>query len=138
MSDRERPQAPWTNGNGAADPYLGTALEGVLSETGDETRKRLGLKKDEGKPRWDLLPWAALESVSRVLEFGARKYAPGNWRHVEGWRWRYMRAAVGHLAQWQLGRGVDPESGESHLAHAACCVLFLLELDEAEARERNP
>jgi hypothetical protein len=88
-----------------------------------------GRKDDAEKPRWDLLPFAGLEQVVKVLTFGAKKYAPENWRRVEGWRWRYFRAAIGHLAAWKAGEKLDPESGLPHLAHAACCVLFLLELD---------
>jgi Domain of unknown function (DUF5664) len=88
-----------------------------------------GVKADAGKPRWDLLPPVALEEVSKVLEFGARKYAPDNWRKVKGWRWRYARAAIGHIFAFLRGERVDPESGLPHLAHAACSVLFVLELD---------
>lgn len=33
-----------------------------------------GVKKDEGKLRWSLLPWDALEEVVKVLMFGADKY----------------------------------------------------------------
>lgn len=89
-----------------------------------------GRKDDDGKNRWDLLPWRGLEQVALVLTFGAKKYAPDNWRKVAGWRWRYFRAAVGHLAAWVTGEKNDPESKLPHLAHAACCVLFLLELDQ--------
>lgn len=88
-----------------------------------------GRKDDSGKPRWDLLPMHALEDVARVLEFGACKYAPDDWRKVEGWRWRYARAGFGHLAAFVRGERLDAESGLPHLAHATCCVLFLLELD---------
>lgn len=89
-----------------------------------------GLKLDAGKPRWDLLPFRALDEVAKVLEFGARKYAPDNWRKVDGWRWRYLGAALRHLAAFGTGERLDRESGLHHLAHAACCVLFLLELDD--------
>jgi len=89
----------------------------------------VGRKADDGKPRWDLLPWAATAQVVDVLTFGARKYEPENWRFVDGWRWRYYRAAVGHVAAWWLGERNDRESGLPHLAHAACCLLFLIELD---------
>lgn len=94
-----------------------------------------GRKDDAGKPRWDLLPFEALAVVVAVLTFGARKYAPDNWRSVEGWRWRYFRAALSHLAAWWRGEKLDPESGLPHLAHAACCVLFLLALDSPVIRE---
>jgi hypothetical protein len=101
-------------------------IEGAQAYTAAETQ---GRKDDGGKPRWDLLPFAALEDVARVLEFGARKYAPDNWRKVEGWRWRYTRAGFGHLAAFARGEKLDPESGLPHLAHAACCLLFILDLD---------
>lgn len=88
-----------------------------------------GQKLDDGKPRWDLLPPKALHEVVLVLTFGANKYSPDNWRQVPGWRWRYFRAALGHLWSWWRGEERDLESGLPHLAHAACCVLFLLDLD---------
>jgi hypothetical protein len=89
-----------------------------------------GRKNDQGKPRWDLIPLKALGSMVDVLTFGAQKYAPDNWRSVEGWRWRYLRAGLGHIFAWARGEKLDPESGKPHLAHAACCIFFLLELDD--------
>jgi hypothetical protein len=89
----------------------------------------LGRKDDGGKPRWDLLPFEALSHVVDVLTFGAKKYAPDNWRQVDGWRWRYFRAGLGHLVAWWRGEKLDQESGLPHLAHAACCVLFLAARD---------
>lgn len=89
-----------------------------------------GLKLDGGKARLDLLPPRAVEVVGQVLAHGAAKYAPDNWRHVDGWRWRYTAAALRHLVAFMRGERLDPESGLPHLGHAACCVLFLLELDE--------
>lgn len=89
-----------------------------------------GRKDDNGKTRYDLLPWAGLSLVAQVLTKGAEKYAPDNWRKVEGWRWRYFRAAIGHLIAWWRGEKLDSEWGLPHLAHAVCCVLFLLELDQ--------
>lgn len=89
----------------------------------------VGMKLDAGKPRWDLIPPLALEDVARVLEFGARKYAPDNWRKVEGWRWRYLRAGIGHIYSHLRGERMDLESGFPHLAHAICCLLFVLELE---------
>jgi hypothetical protein len=90
-----------------------------------------GRKDDRGKARYDLVPPHALDAIARVLEIGARKYAPDNWRFVEGRRWRYFAAAMRHMWAWQRGEAVDPETGEHHLAHAACCVLFLLDEEEA-------
>ena len=90
----------------------------------------IGTKHDTDKPRFDLLPTLAIESVARVLTFGASKYSADNWRHVDGWRWRYFSAAMRHLWAWKRGEINDPESGESHLAHAVYCILFCMELDQ--------
>lgn len=88
-----------------------------------------GRKDDAAKRRWSLLPFAAVARVVDVLEFGARKYAPDGWRSVPGARTRYYDAAMRHLTEWWAGTERDEESGLHHLAHAACCVLFLLALE---------
>jgi hypothetical protein len=89
-----------------------------------------GIKFDGGKRAWALLPWGGVGLVVDVLTFGARKYAPENWRKVPDARARYFGAALRHLTAWWLGERLDAESGLPHLACAACNVLFLLELDE--------
>lgn len=86
-----------------------------------------GTKHDENKPDYTLLPWAAVLDVVRVLEFGERKYARNNWRLVS--KVRYVRAALRHLIAYASGEVLDPESNLPHLAHCACCILFILELD---------
>lgn len=92
--------------------------------------------KDDGygtnveKDRWDLLPTGAIRSVVKVLTYGARKYAPGNWAVVPNARERYYAAALRHVTAWWDGEKLD-ESGFPHLAHAVCCLLFLMSLEEA-------
>jgi len=88
-----------------------------------------GVKYDSGKPRFSLVPLNALRAVVRVLDAGARKYAPDNWRKVPDARRRYYDAVHRHIGEWWDGEKLDPETGEHHLAHAACCILFLLALD---------
>lgn len=97
-----------------------------------EESAEIGRKLDNGKLRYDLVPVIAEKRFVEVLTFGAGKYSPGNWRHVEKWRERYFAAARRHLAEWQAGEKFDPETGINHLAHAMCCVAFMLELDELE------
>ncbi len=84
-----------------------------------------GRKFDTEKPRWDLLPLDVLEPMIRVLGFGARKYGVENWKQLSDGRRRYYAALMRHLKAWQAGERADPESGESHLAHALCCLVFL-------------
>lgn len=87
-----------------------------------------GRKDDNGKRRVDLLPFAALEQVADILAFGAAKYGENNWRGVK--RARYLAAALRHLFTYAQGEETDPESSLPHLAHAACSILFMLELKE--------
>jgi hypothetical protein len=88
-----------------------------------------GMKFDNAKPRWSLLPSGTVQQIIAVLEFGAAKYKENNWQHVQNSRDRYYDALMRHVHAWRGGEKNDPESGLHHLAHAGCCLLFLLWLD---------
>lgn len=83
-----------------------------------------GVKDDASKQRYDLLPPEALEGWVKVLTFGANKYADRNWEKGLLYS-RVFGAAMRHLWAWWRGEDNDPETGESHLDHATCCVTFL-------------
>ncbi len=85
-----------------------------------------GKKFDNGKLRWDLVPYEAVEEVVKVLTFGADKYGDYNWQKVEPFQDRYFAALMRHLVAWKKGEDIDPESGVHHLSHAACNCVFLL------------
>lgn len=95
-----------------------------------------GVKYDIGKPEYGLLPPIALEEIAKVLTAGAQKYSRENWRYVEDGPRRYFDALQRHVWAWKRGEVLDPETGLSHLAHAGCCLMFLLELDELNG-DRN-
>lgn len=84
-----------------------------------------GLKFDAGKPGLELLPFESLVEIAKVLDFGAKKYAAHNWRKGMGWG-RLIGALLRHTFAFARGENNDPETGLSHLAHAGCCLLFLL------------
>jgi hypothetical protein len=87
-----------------------------------------GRKDDAEKLRYDLVPPNAFEEVVRVLSYGAKKYADDNWKLVPDAEKRYTAAAMRHMEACRKGERLDSESGLPHLAHAACCLFFLLEL----------
>ena len=89
-------------------------------------------KHDEGKWRFSLVPTSSLLEIISVLEFGAKKYTQGGWKTVPNAKERYFNACVRHLTAWWGGEENDSESGLSHLAHAGCCILFLLWLEGDE------
>ena len=78
------------------------------------------------KTRFDLVPFAALGEITDVLTYGASKYTANNWCRGTGWG-RYFSALCRHIFAWWGGEDKDPETGYSHLAHAGCCLLFLME-----------
>lgn len=85
-----------------------------------------GLKFDEGKVRFELIPPKPLHEVAKVLTHGAKKYGPRNWMLVDNHLDRYTGATYRHINAWQQGEDID-ESGCHHLAHAICSLMFLLE-----------
>ena len=94
-----------------------------------ENDPSLGRKFDSGKTDYSLVPLKALEEITDVLGIGARKYAKDNWRYVEDRGNRYWAAAMRHMISWKEGDKLDDETGKNHLAHAICCLMFLLEED---------
>ena len=85
-----------------------------------------GVKHDQGKLLWNLLPWKPVEDVVRVLTYGAGKYAPENWEKVEPYKDRYFAAAMRHITAWREGERLDLETKLPHLAHAVCCLFFIM------------
>ncbi len=97
-------------------------LAGIISEE----YLVAGVHHDQGKPSLALLSRIALEDTARVMDFGAKKYSAHNWRQGISWT-SIMNSALRHLYAFNDGEDKDEESGLSHLAHAMCDVMFLLE-----------
>jgi len=94
----------------------------------------LGIKYDGEKPHMSLIPPRAAIEVAKVLTVGASKYSPDNWRHVVPIRDRYLDATFRHIFDCMIQYKAseyphDEETGLHHLAHAICCLLFVLEHD---------
>lgn len=104
-----------------------------------------GQKFDAGKTEWDLLPLGPVEEVVKVLMHGREKYGRDNWQLIDNPIRRYYSAAQRHLAAFRRARfdtknpfdAIDTESKLHHLAHAACCILFLLWHERKELCEED-
>lgn len=91
-----------------------------------------GRKFDANKPDWYQIPYDELEQVTKVLTVGAQKYDDFNWQKLEGLRKRYFSACMRHLVARKDGELMDPESKLPHIAHAICCLLFMLWKDNED------
>lgn len=65
-----------------------------------------------------------IQAMAEVLLHGAQKYHLHQW--AQGMSWETVMAGVQrHIQAFRAGEERDPETGESHLAHAACGLMFL-------------
>lgn len=85
-----------------------------------------GIKNDKDKAPMNLLSTEALIQISRVMGAGAEKYSAHNWRGGLAWS-RVIAASLRHITSFNDGEDLDPETGISHIAHAACGLMFLLD-----------
>jgi hypothetical protein len=89
------------------------------------------IKHDSEKPMMYLLSPYALEEMAKVLTYGAKKYSPYNWKENGGLQYsRVLSATLRHLNAYQKGERKDNETGLSHLAHAACGLMMLIEYEQ--------
>lgn len=86
-----------------------------------------GVKYDQGKLRWDLMPLREMEQVVEVFTYGAQKYGDRNWEKGIALD-RLYAAAMRHITAKQKGIEVDEESGLDHLAHATANLLMWMHL----------
>jgi hypothetical protein len=111
------------------DQFLVDGAKDDISRTEQVKESSIGRKFDGNKLEYGLLPPFALEAAVDVLTFGAQKYERDNWKRVPDSERRYFDALERHVWAWKKGEQLDPESGKHHLAHAMCCLMFLLEKD---------
>jgi dATP/dGTP diphosphohydrolase len=73
------------------------------------------------------IPPSSLAFLARVMELGANKYGPMNWRDKSVRATVYYEAALRHILSALDGEELDPESGQPHAAHAMACMAILLD-----------
>jgi hypothetical protein len=125
----------WEGSKGAQFEVKMAGIIGVQAWMWDRDKEGLiplvGKKYDGGKIRWDLVPWREMTDVAKVLTDGAMKYEDNNWKSVRPTS-RYIRAAISHIMKWVTGSKADEDSGLHPLAHAICCLLFLMWFDKED------
>ena len=89
----------------------------------EEKKEEVALRYNSGKAQWGLVHFKSLDPMVKVLEFGAKKYEPNNWKKKMD-RTKLLESAQRHLAALIDGEDVDPETGESHIGHLMCNAMF--------------
>lgn len=86
--------------------------------------KESALRYNNGKLRWSLVDFDALEDMVKVLEFGANKYDDNNWK--KGLKTpEIIESMMRHMTAYMRGEDIDPESGLPHTGHILCNAMFL-------------
>lgn len=81
------------------------------------------LRYNEGKLKWSYVHYASLEPMIRVMEFGAKKYAPKNWQNPMNTT-DILESMQRHLAALMDGEEFDKESGLPHMGHIQANAMF--------------
>jgi hypothetical protein len=82
-----------------------------------------GLRYNDGKRKWSLVHFKSLEPLVEVLEFGAEKYAPENWKKGLDKK-EILESMMRHLVSLMDGETLDPESTKQHIGHIMCNAMF--------------
>jgi hypothetical protein len=83
-------------------------------------------KADQSKNRLELIEPEFIKGLGRIVSFGAAKYSAENWKKAEPEDIdRIKGALLRHIMDYMSGDKIDQETGESHLYHAACNLMFL-------------
>ena len=97
-------------------------------------KEEKAMKFDSGKLQYSLIPPEIKLYLAEILTFGAKKYAPDNWKKIDVKR--YYDAFERHMNAFQLGEENDSESGMHHLKHALTNMVFItwLELNKSKGK----
>lgn len=88
-----------------------------------------GLRYNEGKLPFHLIPPEVEVALAAALLYGAQKYAPRNWEKGLSWSETYASLRR-HLNAWYSGEEFDYESDLPHLYLALANIAFLLTFEE--------
>lgn len=85
-----------------------------------------GLRFNGGKPQlsYALLGKEVVEGECKVWEYGANKYAPGNWLKGQSLV-KALDSVFRHASALLNGEDLDPETGLPHCDHLVCAAKIV-------------
>jgi hypothetical protein len=105
-----------------------------------DTEPSAGIKYDQDKVDFTLIPPYALLAVAKNLTAGLKKYKErDNWKKVPEAKERYMKALYRHLEAIRRGEIFDPDALEPNTTHMSAVIanaMFLQEfMDNPELKD---
>jgi hypothetical protein len=92
--------------------------------TNNTDNPELALRYNQDKLNWSLVDFESLEPMVKVLEFGAKKYSPNNWKKGLPYS-STLNSLLRHVFCLMKGEELDKESGLPHIGHIQCNAMFL-------------
>lgn len=105
-----------------------------MEQTTTTNKIEVGQRFNAGKPQWNLVDLPSFEPMVRVLEYGAKKYAPHNWKKGLPITEIYD-SLQRHLIAFMGGEDNDPESGLPHIGHIQCNIMFMAYMFKNKAQQ---
>ena len=90
---------------------------------------------NDDKLKWSLVHFPSFEGMVKVLEFGAKKYSPHNWKKGLK-KEEVIESLLRHTFAILNGELNDPESGLPHSGHIQCNTMFLTYIEEQEKKTK--
>lgn len=103
---------------------LGLRYQGLAPDAPTIQNERGGMQSATAG-RFDLIPPKAMFRLAAIMEHGARKYAPNNWKKIE--IDSHVNHALQHLFAYLAGDRQD-----DHLGHALARAAMAVELEEEQ------
>jgi hypothetical protein len=92
-----------------------------LSPDAPITENESGGQQSTIEGRFDLIPPVAMFELAKIMEYGARRYAPNNWRKIP--IDDHVNHALSHLFAYLAGDRQD-----DHLGHALARMAMAVEM----------
>lgn len=112
-------------------PYTEHQATISMGEKFDPPKLQGGVKHDNNKLRYDLIPPELMAYAAMAYTRGAVKYTAHNWEEGLAWS-RVYGGLQRHLNDWWSGNHLD-EDGQPNLAGAAACLGMLIAYEARKA-----